>query len=508
MKRLLRAKNTFPAVLLFGLFAMAARNAVDPDLWWHLKTGQYIAEHKSVPHVDPFSFTRAGAHWVAHEWLAELFLYHAQRLVGWNGLILLFAAIISAAFFLLYLRCGPHSYIAGVFTVCGAFATITLWGVRPQILSLLLTSLWLLILERSEDNPKLLWWTLPLTLLWVNLHAGFALGLALSAVFLAGEWIEGSGIERASGGLNPNPAHLRLAALTLSLDLLLVSLNPNGPRLFFYPVETLRSTAMQNYIAEWASPNFHLVQYLPLLLLLLGTFVILGWKRSAIRLRDFVLLLVSLFASLVSVRLIPFFVLIAAPLLTRQLADSDSLRNRSWKISKQSSASATFHPFLNAVMILTMAGFAVIHTTRVIHRQPQAVAEAFPEGAVAFLQSHPITGPIFNHYDWGGYLIWKLYPATRVFIDGRADLYGESILDQFDATYQFKGDWPQPLQHWDIRTVLVPSDSALAAGLRSAPGWRVAYEDAQAVIFTLAPDFGRRLPWIPSKIPGEHFAGY
>ncbi len=64
------------------------------------------------------------------------------------------------------------------------------WGVRPQVLSLLLTSLWLLILERSERNPKLLWWTLPLTLLWVNLHAGFALGLALSALFLAGELVE------------------------------------------------------------------------------------------------------------------------------------------------------------------------------------------------------------------------------------------------------------------------------------------------------------------------------
>src|ERR1700722_10631882 len=211
MKRLLRAKNTFPAILLFGLFGMAARNVTDPDLWWHLKAGQDIDEHKSVPHVDPFSFTRAGAPWVAHEWLTDLFLYQAQRLVGWAGLILLFAAIITAAFFLLYLRCGPLSYIAGVFTICGAFATITLWGVRPQILSLLLTSVWLLILERSEHDPKLLWWTLPLTLLWVNLHAGFALGLAISGIFLAGEWIEASPLR---GATFRNPAHLRLAALT------------------------------------------------------------------------------------------------------------------------------------------------------------------------------------------------------------------------------------------------------------------------------------------------------
>jgi hypothetical protein len=93
-------------------------------------------------------------------------------------------------FFLLYLRCGPAPYIAGVATLCAAWATAPIWGVRPQVLSFLLTSLWLLILERSDRNPKLLWWTLPLTLLWVNLHAGFALGLALSALFLAGALFE------------------------------------------------------------------------------------------------------------------------------------------------------------------------------------------------------------------------------------------------------------------------------------------------------------------------------
>ena len=131
-----------------------------------------------------------------------------------------------------------------------------------------------------------------------------------------------------------------------------------------------------------------------------------------------------------------------------------------------------------------MAVFAGFHTAHVIQRQPQAEMQRFPARAVAFLQAHPPSGPIFNHYDWGGYLIWKLYPATRVFIDGRADLYGKPLLDQFANTYQFKGDWQQPLQQWRIDTVLVPADSALATGLRSSPGLTVAYEDPQAVVLT------------------------
>ena len=154
MRGLLTVKHTFLVVLFLGLFALTARNVTDPDVWWHLKTGRYIAEHKSVPHTDPFSYTRAGEPWVAHEWLTDLLLYQLLRTAGFGGLIVVFAMVLCAAFFLLYLRCGPDPYVAGVAMHYAAWATEPVWGVRPQVLSLLLTSLWLLILERSERDPK------------------------------------------------------------------------------------------------------------------------------------------------------------------------------------------------------------------------------------------------------------------------------------------------------------------------------------------------------------------
>src|ERR1700722_13738613 len=132
MTELIKTRNVFLAVLFLGLFAMVARNATDPDIWWHLKTGQYITEHKSIPHTDPFSYTRAGQPWIAHEWLTEHLLYQIQRIAGYGGLIVFFAAIVGAAFFLLYLRCGAAPYIAGVATLFAAWATAPLWGVRPQ----------------------------------------------------------------------------------------------------------------------------------------------------------------------------------------------------------------------------------------------------------------------------------------------------------------------------------------------------------------------------------------
>ncbi len=507
MRGLLTVKNTFLAVLLVGLFALTARNVTDPDVWWHLETGQYIVEHHTVPRTDPFSYTRSGEPWVAHEWLTDLFLYQLLRATGFGGLIIVFAMVLCAAFFLLYLRCGRDPYLAGVAVFYAAWATEPVWGVRPQVLSLLLTSLWLLILERSERSPKILWWTLPLTLLWANLHAGFALGLALSALFLVGELAE-----RALGRSQQNAKHLQTASVILLLDLLIVPLNPNGLRMFSYPVETLRSAAMQNYIAEWASPNFHHAEYWPFLLVVLGTFATLSWSRrrsrDELRLRDLLLLLVSLYAGLCSIRMIPLFVLIAVPLICQRLGD--------WSMSQSQAVRplSVLAPLLNGAIVLAMVGFAGIHTVQVIERQPQAEMQTFPARAVAFLQTHPPSGPIFNHYDWGGYLVWKLYPATRVFIDGRADLYGEQLLNQFADTYQFKGAWQQTLRQWNIETVLVPSGSALATGLRSSPGWKVAYEDSQAVILAKpAPATQTATAWrLP---PGckkvhllEHFAGY
>jgi hypothetical protein len=481
VKNALSTTRVFLIVLFLGLFAMAARNVIDPDVWWHLETGQYIAEHKSVPRTDPFSYTRAGQPWVAHEWLTDVLLYDLERIAGWGGLIVVFAFILAAAFFLLYLRCGPAPYIAGVATLYAAWATMPVWGVRPQVVSLLLTSLWLLILERSERSPKLLWWTLPLTLLWVNLHAGFAIGLALSALFLVAEWIERAPARSDQNTISMRSPRLRTAALILLLDLLIVPLNPNGIQLLWYPIETLRSAAMQTYIAEWASPNFHHAEYWPFLLIVLATFATLIWPRRQVRLRDLLLLLGSLYAGLVSIRMTPLFVLIAVPLIAERLI--------TWPRSNQQPTAVTATPrmLLNGVIVLAMAVFAGVHITQVIRCQPQAEAQYFPSRAVAFLQAHPAPGPIFNHYDWGGYLIWKTFPSTRVFIDGRADLYGQPLLDQFADTYQFKGAWRQILRDWKIDTVLVPRDSALATGLRSSPDWLVSYEDAQAVILTSTP---------------------
>ncbi|HEY6767802.1 MAG TPA: hypothetical protein VI386_23865 [Candidatus Sulfotelmatobacter sp.] len=470
---MLTFRRTFAIAIFIGLFAMAARNVLDPDVWWHLKTGEWMMQHRSIPHADPFSYTRAGQPWVAHEWLSELIIFGLFRLGGYAALVVFFACILSASFIPLYLRCTSRPAIAGAVTVWGALATAVVWGVRPQIFSLLLISIWLWLLERSEEKPKLLWWTLPLTILWVNLHAGFIVGPVFLALFLVGELVE-----TFLNSKRFRSPHLRWLSLALAADLSLVPLNPNGVAIFKYPFETLHASAMQNHISEWASPNFHSLDYSAFFFLILAIVAIYAFSTQRLRPRDALLLLVATMAALSSARMIPLFVMVAVPLASRAL-------DRWFKRSETSSArSVGGSGFAHAAILLALFIFAVLHTSQVIRRQRKTEAAHFPAGAVAYLRRHPPAGHIFNHYNWGGYLIFNLYPSIPVFIDGRADIYGDDMLLEFSRAFYLQDAWEEPLLRWKVTTVIVPPDSSLASALRITSGWKLEYEDSIAAIFS------------------------
>ena len=120
-------------------------------------------------------------------------------------------------------------------------------------------------------------------------------------------------------------------------------------------------------------------------------------------------------------------------------------------------------------------------------RQAQVEAEKFPLAATDFLNREPATGPIMNHYNWGGYFIWKLYPQYRVFVDGRADVYGDRFIDDFAASYYLTDNWKRPIEQWGIQTIILPPDAPLITALRSSSGWKTIYADSQALILTHRP---------------------
>jgi hypothetical protein len=183
-------RQIFVIVLFLGVFLMTLRPIADPDFWWHLRTGQLIVQTRSIPHIDPFSYTKIGGEWITHEWLSEVLFYGLYELGGYGLLILTFSIIITGAFLISYLRCPQNTrpYVAGFVLVLGAISTAPTWGVRPQMISLFLTSLFLFLLDGYRRYRKYRFlFPLPfLMMIWVNLHAGFLLGLFLIGIYIIG----------------------------------------------------------------------------------------------------------------------------------------------------------------------------------------------------------------------------------------------------------------------------------------------------------------------------------
>lgn len=484
MRELLQTRRLFVLLFALGLFAMASRNVTDPDLWWHLRTGQLILQTGHVPRTDPYSFTRAGQRWVDHEWLSQVLIYSLYRAGGWIALIAAFGAVVAAALMLVFARSPGKPYVAAVVTLLGAFASAPSWGVRPQMLTFLLASLLLLLLERSYSQPKLLWWIPPLVLLWANLHAGYALGIGFVILFAAGDALD------AAFGLIARTEFTRrfkILAAVLVLSVAVVVINPNGASLYAYPFQTLHSTAMQAYITEWLSPDFHDPRYLPLLLMILGTLILPAVSPRRLWPRELLLLLVTTYAALRSVRHIPVYVLVAVPLLSATL-DAWFAGKHFSLISATEKPPTRLQAILNASILAIFAIFIVVRLTYVTRHQSTVEAQEFPAAAVSYLRTHPMAGPMLNHYNWGGYFIWTLYPQYPVFIDGRADLYGDAFMDDLASTFYVRGKhWQEPLETWGIRTVVLPPDTTLVTALQQIPSWQVAYADKQAVIVIKHP---------------------
>jgi hypothetical protein len=478
-------------VFMLVIFAAAARPIKDPDFYWHLKTGQYLLETRSIPKVDMFSSVKFGSEWVTHEWMSELFMYSIFRVFGYLGLIVVFSGIITATFSIAYRRCrevAPHPYIAGFALIVGAAATIPTWGVRPQMLSMLFASIFVLVLGDYCRNVRTdaIWLLVPLTVLWVNMHAGFAMGLALIVLTILSLLTDGLLLPDAS--IKKTWPHVRTLCLLLAGCIGAVCLNPSGARMYSYPFETLTSHAMMQYIQEWKSPNFHEPMFQALALLFLATFSALALSGRRPRPGELLVLVVTALATLRSSRNVPFFALVAIPLLAEH--SWQWVINQRWgqwftrPETRETGYASTLKIVLNILLLLiTPLTVIAIRVGNSVANQPATEAGFYPAAAVNFIAKEKPPQPIFNEYVWGGYLIWRLYPEYRVNMDGRADVYGDELVEEFLAVHDGEPKWREALVRQGIRTVLVKPDVPLASLLREDKAWQKVFEDNASIIF-------------------------
>jgi hypothetical protein len=476
-------RRIFFVVLFLGLFLMTLRPIADPDFWWHLRTGQLIFQTHAIPHTDPFSYTKTGAAWITHEWLSEMLIFGLFRLGGYGLLIFFFSILISAAFLFSYKRSPAETrpFVAGFVLVLAAISSAPTWGVRPQMISLFITSLFLFLLDAYRREGKYLF-LIPLpviTLLWVNLHAGYLIGLALISIYILGGLIEIFLTEfrncEKTGNMPTIKSILILVGFLVACILAALA-NPNGIKIIIYPFQTLVSPSMQQFIQEWFSPDFHQLIWQPfacLILALIGASMV---SRKSVSPTNILLSLLLGYAALRSMRNIPLFTIAIIPVLSEQIGSLV-------KIPPERPAQSRMFRLLVPILLFCLVLVVSLRFVQVVRAQSRTEIENFPKAAVDWLLENKPQGNLFNSYSWGGYLIWRMYPEYRVYIDGRADLYGDKFIFDYTTVFRAEPGWENKLIGQAVKVVLIESDAPLSSMLRQSQGWQIAYTDRISTIF-------------------------
>ncbi|MCW5875779.1 MAG: hypothetical protein KIS85_02745 [Anaerolineales bacterium] len=474
------------AILFLSIFYMGLSTAMDTDTWWHLRTGEVIVQTGAIPKTDSFSFTRAGHpwHYPSMAWLSQLQLYAVYTHLGFGGLNLWTAVMITLAFTFIYKALSGPPLLRAFMLVPAVTASGVYWAARPYMVTFVLTAAFLWILEdyRWGRTKRLIWLPL-LMVLWANSHPGFTIGFLVWGAYFAAElipWAAARLRRQPAAEAGRRTSQLALAGLGM---LLAACINPAGPAVLGYTLETLSIGVLRDHIVEWQSPNFHWPSTQPFALLLLFSIGIVGASRIGLGFSDFFLLVGFGYLGLLAGRNIPAFALAAPLVLERHVqAILAQLADRfGWKPGQPLAAS--WIRWLHVAVVLL--GLLVILVQARTHFDEEARAEylaaRYPVGAVEYLRREQPPGRLLNSYNWGGYLIWNLreYP---VFTDGRTDLYGDELLEDWLALSQAQPGWPEVLERHEIDLILLEKTRRVVLAL-PFHGWQTLYEDEHSVLY-------------------------
>jgi len=446
----------------------------DPDTYWHIATGNWIFEHQAIPYQDPFSHTMPGAPWRAYGWLSELLLFMALHMTGWTGVIALAAAAHAIA--LAYLTRFLLSRLEPIHTL---LLVGLAWGLvaghllaRPHVLAMPLLVIWAASLVRAcEENriPRL--WLLVVMVCWANLHGGFTLGLALTAAF-------GAEAVLATKGRAERYKTARSWALFGALSLAAAMLTPYGFEALLFTWKVSGLSHAQAHVIEWLSPDFHQFQFLELwLMVFLAGALTVGFRLRPVRL---VLLLAIMHLALKSYRhaeliglLTPLF--LATPLGAQYYAWTAGGKQLETvdRFFKALAQPAKWPAVAVAIVLLGMG------TSLLAQLRPLApAARISPRAAVQAVQEAGVQGPVFNAYDFGGYLIFS---GIRPFIDGRAEPYGDDFLKEITEA-PLHGKLGNLLDKFGVTWTLLRVNTPEVAILDCLPSWKRQYEDGSVVV--------------------------
>ncbi len=477
-------------LVAIGVLLFFCPMLIDPDYYWHLETGRLIVQNRALTAADPFSFMYEGQHWVLHEWLFQLVLYLAYAGLGDVGVRLL-CAVTGAAFFgVLFTTSWRLSARAGVAITLTLASLPLLYPFiepRPQIATLLLFALFLraLLFAKYLDDHRLVRWLPLLMAPWVNLHGGYAVGLAVVWAFAA---LEGARLMMRAETAMP-VAQLRSLGIVAVLCLLASFLNPDGPAHLLYPFQIVNMEATKELV-EWHPPTLESL-YGKLYFLCAGLFALcLIYRRRRPDLTEMGLSGLMIGAGFASLRHVPFALLTMIALASWSLRGGLLLANPLAKVAvkwRRPAAGDTpplgrTEALLNFLACALLVLGAAFYYPSLASKQDVMLQKAMPVGAADFMQAHRIDGRMFNSLHFGGYLIHRFQGRQLVFIDGRTDLYGDRLFREHLDIERGRDGWDRLLEKYGIDLILCPPEAPVRRLLRDRGDFALVYEDRTAVI--------------------------
>jgi len=474
----------FSGLMLVLISLLLMRPPWDPDMGWHIRNGQDILSF-GTPKGDLYSYTMFGYPWISHEWLTDVGFYLIYTHWGPVILSVIFAGIVLAAYLLAAGMGRRRIEIVLMTGLISALVAMSIIGIRAQMITLLglAATLWLLFAWRDRAEYKeRIWWLAPIMLVWVNLHGGFAIGLVLLGSFWIIELIKYGLVKwhkLADKNVLSFQQFKQLAGVGL-ITALITLINPYTWRVYEELVRTIFDPTVKRSIVEWMPVTLGTPQSTNLFIIaaLAGSLWLINNRKA-----DFTKLILSvvfLALSLTSWRNISLFPIVVLPLL------GDLIDDLSPKGFTQVLHSAWVG--LAILALIGYFGFERYQTIIPFNNQPVMFQQigSYPYGAVEYIKTEQPTGKLFNEYNWGGYLIWRL-PERRVFMDGRMAIWKTADQNVFQdyLTIAGGGDTTADLlKKYDVGLVLVYKNrSAKDYFLQNNENWRIIYDDAVAMLF-------------------------
>ncbi len=473
----------------------------DGDTLWHIRVGQIMLEQRQILREDLFSHTAGGQPWVAHEWLSEVIMAALYNLGGLPGLTMAFFLVTALTFTLLFqtARRLSNDWIAFIVISLSAvpMATTHLFA-RPHLFTWLLAALTLSLLVANDRRL----WLLPLlTMLWANLHGGVLLGLLLQGAFLAGSLLDHwPGRSRADWKDWLQTARRPLLVCVLSF--LALGLNPFGYALLWFNFQ-VNTEIFANAIGEWKSPDFNTLWYMRIWVV--WVFVLAAWSVRKTSWTWRLLVPLFIYMAMGHVRHVSIAALFTVPWMALALRDLvDQLPftfTRRNSNQPQLILSPGVGPAITAVLFVLLFGLSMINPpfwkTWTDARFP--MPEEYSAGVIEFLEQGAPGQKLLNEYSWGDYLIFTLDEPPPLFIDGRADMYGEEIFKDYLTVAQLGVDLPLVLEKYAIDWVLFPAQHPLVRHLQMTGNWRDVYTDDKATILVFEPEVSQETPETPPR---------